>query len=314
MMTYRTLLRTKVVQMFYAFESNGEKSLSVAESELQRSIDKTTELYYHLLNLSVMITRHAAETIEAARNKFRPTAEERNPNMKFVNNLFVRQITENPEFAENVKHVTASWESNPEILKSLYENITESEFYAEYMAVSGNDFDADKALWRTIYEQLISENEDVDEAIEDQNLYWADDVDLALSFVVKTIKQLHATKNEPQLLPKICKEDDVDFARELFANVVTNKSDYRDIISRLSQHWDSDRIAFMDILVMEVAIAELMTFPTIPVNVTINEYIEIAKKYSTDRSHIFINGILDKAVDVLKNEKNMIKVEMPRFK
>ncbi len=314
MMTYRTLLRTKVVQMFYAFESNDNKLLSAAESELQRSIEKTTELYYHLLNLSVLITRHAAESIEAARNKFRPTAEERNPNMKFVNNLFIRQIAEHPDFAENVKHVTASWESNPEIIKSLYDNITESDFYAEYMATSGNDYDADKALWRTIYEQLISENEDVDEAIEDQNIYWADDIDLALSFVVKTIKQLGTTKANPQLLPKICKEDDVDFAHELFANVVTNKADYRDLISRLSQHWDSDRIAFMDIIVMEIAIAELMTFPTIPVNVTINEYIEIAKKYSTDRSHIFINGILDKAVDVLKNEKNMIKVEIPRFK
>jgi len=309
MMTYRTLLRIKVVQLLYAFESKNEKMLSVPENELLKSIQKTTDLLYHILNLSVFITKHAAECIEAAKKKFRPTREELYPNTKFVNNLFVKQLLANNDFVEHVKSLNVSWDENPEVIKSIYSEIQQSSFYLDYMCSSENNFDEDKMLWRSIFEKIVSNNELLDEALEEQCIYWVDDLELALSFAVKTIKQMKENEVTDVLSVKMCKEDDINFAKELFTDVILNKNDYRDLISRLSQHWDPDRIAFMDILIMLIAISEMVKFPTIPVNVTINEYIEIAKIYSTEKSHSFINGILDKVVAILKTENNMLKVE-----
>lgn len=309
MMTYRTLLRIKVMQLLYAFESKNDKMLSVSENELIKSIQKTTDLYFHLLNLSVFITKYAEDCIEIAKNKFRPTQEELNPNMKFVNNLFVKQLLANIEFLENIKSLSASWNDNPEVIKSIYSEIQQSDFYIEYMSSSENDFKEDKMLWRNIFEKIIANNVLLDEALEDQCIYWNDDLELALSFVVKTTKQMQEETISDSFLPKISREEDIVFAKELFADVILNKNDYRDLISRLSQHWDPERIAFMDILIMLIAISELVKFPTIPINVTINEYIEISKMYSTEKSHMFINGILDKAVAILKSEKKILKVE-----
>ncbi len=309
MMTYRTLLRIKVMQLLYAFESKNDKMLSVSENELIKSIQKTTDLYFHLLNLSVFITKYAEDCIEIAKNKFRPTQEELNPNMKFVNNLFVKQLLANIEFLENIKSLSASWNDNPEVIKSIYSEIQQSDFYIEYMSSSENDFKEDKILWRNIFEKIIANNVLLDEALEDQCIYWNDDLELALSFVVKTTKQMQEETISESLLPKISREEDIVFAKELFADVILNKNDYRDLISRLSQHWDPERIAFMDILIMLIALSELVKFPTIPINVTINEYIEISKMYSTEKSHMFINGILDKAVAILKSEKKILKVE-----
>lgn len=309
MMTYRTLLRIKVIQLLYAFESKNDKMLSVSENELIKSIQKTTDLYFHLLNLSVFITKYAEDCIEIAKNKFRPTQEELNPNMKFVNNLFVKQLLANNEFLENIKSLSASWNDNPEVIKSIYSEIQQSDFYIEYMSSSENDFKEDKILWRNIFEKIIANNVLLDEALEDQCIYWNDDLELALSFVVKTTKQMQEETISDSFLPKISREEDIVFAKELFSDVILNKNDYRDLISRLSQHWDPERIAFMDILIMLIAISELVKFPTIPINVTINEYIEISKMYSTEKSHMFINGILDKAVAILKSEKKILKVE-----
>jgi N utilization substance protein B len=297
------------MQLLYAFESKNDKMLSVSENELIKSIQKTTDLYFHLLNLSVFITKYAEDCIEIAKNKFRPTQEELNPNMKFVNNLFVKQLLANNEFLENIKSLSASWNDNPEVIKSIYSEIQQSDFYIEYMSSSENDFKEDKILWRNIFEKIIANNVLLDEALEDQCIYWNDDLELALSFVVKTIKQMQEETISESLLPKISREEDIVFAKELFADVILNKNDYRDLISRLSQHWDPERIAFMDILIMLIAISELVKFPTIPINVTINEYIEISKMYSTEKSHMFINGILDKAVAILKSEKKILKVE-----
>lgn len=309
MMTYRTLLRIKVMQLLYAFESKNDKMLSVSENELIKSIQKTTDLYFHLLNLSVFITKYAEDCIEIAKNKFRPTQEELNPNMKFVNNLFVKQLLANIEFLENIKSLSASWNDNPEVIKSIYSEIQQSDFYIEYMSSSENDFKEDKILWRNIFEKIIANNVLLDEALEDQCIYWNDDLELALSFVVKTTKQMQEETISDSFLPKISREEDIVFAKELFSDVILNKNDYRDLISRLSQHWDPERIAFMDILIMLIALSELVKFPTIPINVTINEYIEISKMYSTEKSHMFINGILDKAVAILKSEKKILKVE-----
>lgn len=309
MMTYRTLLRIKVVQMLYAYESNKDKQLTVLERDLDKSISKTTELYFHLLQLSVSVTKYAEECIEVGKSKFCPTPEERNPNMKFVNNQFVAQLRNSELFQNQVALLPVSWDNNPEVQKAVYKLIVESDEYQQYMASATSSFEEDKTLWRAIYEKLIPSCSLLEDALEDQSILWVDDMELALSYVLKTLRKSIDVLDESCFVPQLYKEKDIEFANNLFVEAIQNGKEYKELISRLAKNWDSERIAFMDVVIMLVAISELVSSPTIPVNVTINEYIEIAKMYSTDKSYLFINGILDKAVSVLKAEKKLLKVE-----
>jgi N utilization substance protein B len=204
-----------------------------------------------------------------------------------------------------------SWSNSPEVLKELYEEIQSTDFYSEYMAASGSDYDADKELWKKIFRKVILLNESLDESIEEQSIYWTDDVEIVISFILKTIKRFELTEGIGQaLLPMFKDEEDAEFARKLIRGVLSNGASYREIIDQNTRNWELERIAFMDTLIMEVALSELMDFPTIPVNVTLNEYIEIAKNYSTDKSGTFINGVLDNIVGQLKEQNKLIKVVM----
>jgi N utilization substance protein B len=173
------------------------------------------------------------------------------------------------------------------------------------------DYTADKDLWRKIFKKIILQNESLDSSIEDQSIFWTDDVELVISFILKTIKRFSddAGANQP-LLPMFKDQEDIDFAKKLLHGVLKNGLSYREIIDKNTRNWELDRIAFMDILIMEVAMSELMDFPTIPVNVTLNEYIEIAKNYSTDKSGTFVNGVLDNIVGQMKKDNQLIKVVM----
>jgi N utilization substance protein B len=170
------------------------------------------------------------------------------------------------------------------------------------------DYQSDKDLWRKVFRRVILLNENLDNSIEDQNIFWVDDVEIVLSFIIKTIKRFNLQAGDKQeLLPMFKDDDDINFAKKLLHGVLQNGSAYRELIDQNTQNWELDRIAFMDILIMEVAISELIDFPTIPINVTLNEYIEIAKSYSTDKSGTFINGVLDNIVRKLKEENKLIK-------
>jgi N utilization substance protein B len=204
-----------------------------------------------------------------------------------------------------------SWIDQADIVKNLYEEIIGSEVYAEYMADETVDYEADKNLWRKIFKKIILQSQDLDDSIEDQSIYWVDDVELVVSFILKTIKRFDQEKGEEQeLLPMFKDEEDAEFATKLIRTVLSKGLELRTMIDKNAKNWELDRIAFMDIVIMEVALAELLEFPTIPVNVTLNEYIEIAKNYSTDRSGTFINGVLDNIVGQLKKENKLIKVVM----
>ncbi len=310
-MINRVLLRIKIIQILYSFFKSEGKSIPVAEKELFHSIEKTYDLYFHLLQLSVEITRFAASRIDSKRNKLRPTEEDLNPNTRFIDNSFIEQLTNNVQFTDYLKKNKLSWVNHPEIIKELFEEISASDFYSEYMNSDKNDYENDKDIWRKIYKKIILQNEELDNSLEDQSIYWVDDVDMVISFIIKTIKKFDANNNEDQpLLPMFKDEEDAEFARKLLRSVLTNSNQYREIIDVNTKNWEIDRIAFMDILIMEVALAELMDFPTIPINVTLNEYIEIAKNYSTEKSGTFINGVLDNIVTQLKNENKLIKVMM----
>lgn len=285
--------------------------MPVAEKELFHSIEKTYDLYYHLLQLSIEITRFAADRIETKRNKLRPTPEDLDPNTRFIDNAFVAQLSTNIQFNEYLQEHKLSWVNDSEIIKVLFEEIIATDFFSEYMNAPANDYAADKDVWRKIFKKVILQSEDLDDSIQDQNIYWTDDIEMVVSFIIKTIKRFDVTKGDEQpLLPMFKDEEDAEFASKLLRIVLTKGSAFREMIDVNTKNWELDRIAFMDIVIMEVALAELMNFPTIPVNVTLNEYIEIAKTYSTEKSGTFINGVLDNIVGQLKNENKLIKVVM----
>ena len=310
-MINRVLLRIKIVQILYSFYKGDGKSFPLAEKELFHSIERTYDLYFHLLQLSIEITQYAESRIETKRNKLRPTEEDLNPNTRFIDNRFIKQLSENVQFNEYLAKQKLSWVNYPEMVKSVYDQLVGSDFYADYMNADKSDYAADKDIWRKIYKKLILPSEDFDNSIEDQSIYWVDDLEMVISFVIKTIKRFDESNGyEQPLLPMFKDEEDAEFARKLLRGVLNNGDKYRQMIDDNTKNWELDRIAYMDILIMEVALSELMDFPTIPVNVTLNEYIEIAKNYSTEKSGTFINGVLDNIVGQLKKDNKLIKVVM----
>lgn len=308
-MINRVLIRIKIIQILYSYYKNEGKSVQLAEKELLHSIEKTYDLYYHLLQLAIEITHYAALRVDARKNKLCPTAEDLHPNMKFVENKFVQQLSNNLQFNSYLNQHKLSWTNYPEIIKNLFEEITTADFYKEYMESPLDDYEEDKNLWKKIYKKIILENEELDNSIEDQNIYWTADMELVVSFIIKTIKKFKLENGVHQeLLPMFKDEEDEEFARKLLRSSINNCNEFRNLVNKNTKNWELDRIAFMDIVIMQAALAELMEFPTIPVNVTLNEYIEISKMYSTEKSGKFINGILDNIVGELKKENKLIKV------
>ncbi len=310
-MINRVLLRIKIIQILYSFYKGDGSSVPAAEKELFHSIERTYDLYFHLLQLSIEITQYAASRIESKRNKLRPNEEDLNPNTRFIDNSFIQQLTTNTQFVDYLTKQKLSWVNHPDTIKQLYEELIKTDFYADYMNAATVDYAADKDIWRKIYKKICLQSEDLDSCIEDQSIYWVDDLEIVISFVIKTIKRFDQNALEGQLLlPMFKDQEDADFARKLLRGVLTHGNEYRQMIDENTKNWELDRIAYMDILIMQVALAEIMDFPTIPVNVTLNEYIEIAKNYSTEKSGTFINGVLDNIVGQLKKDNKLIKVVM----
>lgn len=307
-MINRVLLRIKILQTVYAFYKSEGTSVSLAEKELFYSIEKAYELYFHLLNLIVEVTHFAENKLDARMNKLRPTEEDLNPNRRFVQNKVVEIIQKNQQIQDFLIQSKISWANNQDVVKDVYDLITTSEFYQNYMNVETADFKMDKDIWRQVFKKIVLNNEDIYYAVEEQSVFWIDCLDVIVSFVIKTIKNFEEGETQQTVLPMFKDEEDEDFAIRLLQNTLKNEQFYRELIDKHTRNWEFDRIAYMDILIMQIALAEIMTFPTIPLNVTFNEYIEISKSYSTDKSATFINGVLDNIVKELKQENKFIKV------
>lgn len=307
-MINRILLRIKIVQIVFAYYKSGEKDYGVAEKELFHSIEKTYDLYFHLLLLAIEITRYARNKIDAGFQKYIPTEEDLNPNRRFADNRFIAQLEINETLVEKLEKKKISWVDSPEVIRSLFDAITSSEAYASYMNSESNDYADDKELWRKIFRSDILNNETLAVALEEQSIYWCAEADFVISFILKTIKKFDEDKKEKQALMSMYNhEEDKLFAQKLFFNTLKYGEKNRELIEEFTKNWELDRIAYMDVIVMMVALAELNDFPSIPVNVTLNEYIEIAKQYSTDKSGNFVNGVLDKIVSHLKKEGSLLK-------
>ncbi len=303
-MINRVLIRLKIIQIVYAYYQNGSKNLDAAEKELFFSLSKAYDLYNYLLMLMIALTNYAQKRLDTAKAKLAPTAEELYPNMKFVENKFISQLEVNKQLTEFISNQKRTWANDEDFVKGLYEKIIASDIYKEYMASSEDTYEEDRELWRKIYKTFIFNNEELDVLLEDQSLYWNDDKEIVDTFVLKTIKRFDEKNgaNQP-LLPEFKDEEDRDFARRLFRRSILNCDYYRHLISENTRNWDLDRVAFMDVVIMQCALAEILSFPNIPVSVSLNEYVDIAKVYSTTKSGSFVNGTLDGIVKELKKDQ-----------
>ena len=292
-MINRELIRTKIVQLTYAYYQNGSKNIDTAEKELFFSLSKAYDLYNYMLALIVAITHESRRHLEVAESRAKREGTPM-PSRKFADNRFALQLEGNKMLLEFTETQKKTWNDEPEFLKKIYTQITESEVYQEYMESEEDNYQADRELWRKLYRTLIENNDDLDSLLEEQSLYWNDDKAVVDSFVLKTIKRFDEKKSSTQeLLPEYDSEEDKDYARKLFRATIMNADEYQHYMSEASRNWDFSRLAYMDIVIMQIAIAEMITFPSIPINVTINEYVEISKLYSTPRSGSYINGMLD---------------------
>ena len=307
-MINRVLIRLKVVQILYAYYKNSGKSLKAAEDEVFFSLSKAYDLYNHMLQLMVAVTHYEADRISFLSMKVRPTESDMNPNLKFVNNRFIAQLQENAQLVKFAEKSKLNWVDHSDILRRLLDNIVSSDTYKEYMASEVSSYEDDKELWRKLYKQFIFDNEELDSLLEEQSLYWNDDKTIIDTFVVKTIKRFEEENGAFQpLLPEYKDNADMEFASKLFKNAVVNAEEYREVMSLNSKNWDMNRLAFMDVVIMQVAMAEIMSFDDIPVSVTLNEYVEIAKHYSTAKSGSFVNGMLDSIVKNLRQNGKLDK-------
>ena len=308
-MLSRRHIRIKVLQALYSFYRDEEHDQVLAQRALQRSLDRIYELYIYDISTLREVLKVAEERIEIARNKLRPTPEDLNPNLAFVNNQVLKLIANNVRLNKQIEERHISWNEYSDTFKKIYNRIREDEHYQKYMLKRDHGFAEDKKLVKHIYANYICNNEFFHQLYEDLYIHWADDLDAAQMMTTKTIKTMKDSSNEFHPLVKLFKDkDDETFGPLLFRKVVANSDYYEKLIAERTRNWESDRIAIVDNLLMRMALAELTSFEEIPVKVTLNEYIELSKEYSTPKSAIFINGVLDKLVADLQEKNEIVKV------
>lgn len=302
-MINRELIRLKVVQLVYAYYQNEGKTLDVAEKELTFSLSKAYELYKYLLNLLVEMKKYAerkSEASEARASRLGQKIEGISADKLFATNKLLVQLDENETLADYRSH-KQEWDEEPAFIKKLYTTFVESDVYGMYMTKEDFSYEADREVIRKLYKTYICDNEDFVSMLEEHSLYWNDDKDVIDSFVMKTIKRFRPDSTPSQeLLPDYAQEEDRQFAHELFLATLQRAQEVRQYIRENTKNWEFDRLAFMDVIIMQIALTEILTFPTIPLNVSFNEYLDIAKVYSTPRSAGYINGLLDHVVKKLK--------------
>ena len=289
--------------------SMSQDNIFDAIKTLRVSLGKAYELYYWLLLLPVELTNLREQQIDINKHKYLPSEEDLNPNLRFVENKFVEKLRSSDKFNEYVEKNKLCW--NPEnriLLNILLKSIIDSDIYREYMNADSSDLKSDCEFWRNIFKTIILESADLEEVLEEKSVFWNDDLDIVGTFVLKTIKKIE-TETDDFILPKFKDEEDSRFGEELFQYVIKNKEEYKEYINEFvkRESWDSDRLAFMDVILIQTSLAEILNFPKIPVNVSLNEYIEIAKYYSTPKSGLFINGILGAIIAKLRADKKLIK-------
>ena len=307
-MINRTLIRLKIIQLMYAFYQNGDKTIETAEKELLFSLSKAYDLYNYLLLLMVAVTRYGISVIEHTEEVNKAAHIDDEVSHRFIDNKFIMQLEQNKQLEEYKTNQKRSWDNEIAYIKKLYDTIVASDIYAEYMAMEKTDYNDDREFWRKVWKNIVMKDEQLDDVIEDMSLYWNDDREIVDTFILKTIKRFDpANGADQELMPEYKDVEDRDFATRLFRRTILNDEYYREMIGRCVKNWEFNRLAYMDVVIMQVAVAEMLSFPNIPVSVTINEYVEIAKWYSTPKSAGYVNGIIDAVAKMLQHEGKLNK-------
>ena len=276
-----------------------------SEKNLIVSIDKAYDLYIQMMSLIVDVARYAENRIELAKQKKLPTYEDLNPNRRFVDNAIVNLLANAESVSDAIATRKLSWSHYPETVKDIYNRMIESDFYKKYMSAPVCTFTDDKKFVEAFY-MALEEDEALAEKLDEISILWNDDLSFALYMVIRTVSGMKQSHTDIKMLPKFKSEDDLDFACTLFRKALVQYEENQDLVDRYTSNWDVERIAFMDNLIISIAIAELTTFDSIPVKVTLDEWIDIAKYYSSPTSSNFVNGVLDKIVAEL-TENGRIK-------
>jgi N utilization substance protein B len=301
-MISRRLLRIKALMALYAFNRREDENLAQAETELMFSIGKSYDLYHYLLLLVIELADIASEKIDQALLKRMPSHADLNPKRRLIDNRVIAQLRKNIEFKNYISSKKLSWINNSHIPRLLYNKMIVWEAYEEYMLADNDNYISDKKFIIRIITDLFLNSEDLNSNLEEQSIYWNDDMEYISSMVEKTLKKFKSDSGEKtQLMPLFKNAEDEEFVKILFRKAVVNKDKCSELIDKNTTNWEVDRIALMDILVMQLAITEILEFPEIPVKVTLNEYIEIAKYYCTSKSSTFVNGILDNIVKEIRD-------------
>lgn len=306
-MISRRLLRIKVLHILYAYFNGKEEGIAKFEKDLIFSIDKSYDLYHLFFLLLIDVKDYTLNRIELAKNKRIPTQTDLNPNLKFVNNRVIKQLTSSNRLFKYADEKKLNWTKYPEIVKSIYNTMVESDIYNRYLYAETDSYDHDKKFIETFFEEFLVNSDLLYQILEEHSIFWNDDIEFVLSMNIKTVERAKPSAVDINLFPLYKNDEDREFAIKLFRNIILKHDEYSKLIQDNIQNWDVERVAQMDLLVMEMALCEIMLFPSIPVKVSFNEYIDLVKFYSTDRSNAFVNGILDKMIKQLKSEGKIIK-------
>jgi N utilization substance protein B len=309
-MLNRRHLRVKALQVLYSYQQSQVKEILPFEKALLQSVDKVYEMYIFLLSLLVEVADYSTIDAEERASKHLPSQEDLNASIKMQNNLFIISLKNNEEFLSSVKKYKISWDFDPEICKSIFISLKASEEYKSFLSLKVHSIQTDKDIIKFIFKKLILKSPGIEQVFEEKFINWTVDKDVLQALVAKTFKNFSSDIPENNKLAKVCPnwDEDKPFMIDLLKKAIVFQKEYQDLIAQKTKNWDSERIALMDTLLMRMAITELIHFSTIPIKVTMNEYIEMSKEFSTPKSNSFINGILDKILADLKSAGKVKKV------
>ncbi|MFI3316061.1 MAG: transcription antitermination protein NusB [Rikenellaceae bacterium] len=306
-MLSRRLLRIKALKALYAHLQNESDNMIASEKSMLGSIDKAYDLYFQMLLLPVEVARYGEARQELAKEKKLPTYEDLNPNRKFVDNRALALIANSDSVNDYAAKRKLTWANQSEVIKSIYNTLQESESYKSYMTSPDDSLKADVAFLENFFFKDMQQCEVLDEALEDLSIMWDNDLSFVLPLVARTLSSIRPSHTELKVMPKYKSDEELEFVRTLFQKSLINYNKNQTYIEKFTSNWDLERIVFMDNLIMNMAMTELTSLPSVPVKVTMDEYIEISKAYSTPGSSTFINGVLDRVVNDLTAEDRIQK-------
>jgi len=306
-MISRRLIRVKVLQLLYAyFNGNNTSDLPKYEKELLKSIEKSYDLYHLFFLLLIDVSRYAQDRIELRKAKLMATESDLNPNTKFINNRIIKQLEQTEKLTVYTDSNHLTWNDVPELIKHIYTIMENSDSYKKYMAEE-DSYESDRRFIMNFFNEYMVDDDMLYQVLEENSIYWNDDIEFVLSMNIKTVERLKESANSVSFMKLYKNDSDRQFATDLFCKTIIQHEESEALIRTYIKNWDLERLAQMDLLIIEMAIIEIKNFDNIPVKVSFNEYIDLARFYSTERSNAFVNGILDKIINQLKADGKIVK-------